>query len=71
MVAASTPRGTAITMDSTKEMPPMMTDRPMTSVNFWVAGTFHFQLSPKLPTTALLSQVKKPGIMSRSSRRPH
>lgn len=44
----------------------MMTDRPMTSVNFWVAGTFHFQLSPKLPTTALLSQVKKPGTMSRS-----
>ena len=39
----------------------MMTDRPMTSVNFWVAGTFHFQLSPKLPTTALLSQVEEAG----------
>ena len=53
-------------MDSTKEMPPMMTDRPMTSLNFATAGTFHFQLSPKLPTMAFDSHVKKPGTMSRS-----
>ena len=52
--------------DSTNEIPPMMTDRGTTSQNFCVAGTFHFQLSPKLPTIALESQVKKPGMMSRS-----
>ena len=40
-------------------MPPMMTDRPMTSLNFATAGTFHFQLSPKLPTMAFDSHVKE------------